>query len=64
MDICNLHLTNIFETVHVMTNISMQDINEVLYLSICIMAFDIGLHLKVKSMLQNIQYLESILSHK
>ena len=41
--------TNISETVHDMTNVSMKDIYEVIYdISVCIMTFDLRCHSKVK----------------
>ena len=48
MDLCDIW-TNIPETVHAMTNVSMKDIHEVIYdLSVNIMNSDLGWHLKVK----------------
>ena len=48
MDLCDI-LTNISETVHAMTNVSMKYIYEVIYdFSLYIMTFDIGWRLKVK----------------
>ena len=42
MDLCDIW-TNISETVHSMTNVSIKDIYEIIYdLSACIITFDIG----------------------
>ena len=60
MDLCDIW-TSISETVNAMSNVYMKDIYEVIYdLSVYLMTFDLGCHLKVKSRSQNIRSLHPI----
>ena len=57
MDLCDIW-TNISKTVNDMSNVSMKDIYEVIYdLSVYLMTFYLGCHLKVKSRSQNFKSL-------